>query len=90
MAMAGSDAPPFDWEALVPRIVHPIKVAVIEALLWVEEPLSSSDLMKLFSREDMPLSNISYHVRGLVEIGVLRKVRHRQVRGSIETFYRLR
>lgn len=88
--MAGSEASPFDWEALVPRIVHPIKVAVIEALLWVDQPLSSSDLAKLFDREDMPLSNISYHVRALAKMGVLKKVRERRVRGSIETFYRLR
>jgi len=90
MATAGSEAPPFYWEALVPHLVHPVKVAVIEALLWVDRPLSSTDLMKLFAREDMGLSHISYHVRALAKIGVLKKVRERRVRGSIETFWRLR
>lgn len=90
MTTAGSEAPPFEWEALVPHLVHPIKVAVIEALLWVDQPLSSTDLMKLFCREDMGLSHISYHVRALAKMRVLKKVRERRVRGSIETFYRLR
>ena len=88
--MAGSEASPFDWEALVPRVVHPVKVAVIEALLWVDQPLSSTDLMRLFSREDLGLSHISYHVRALAKMRVLKKVRERRVRGSIETFWRLR
>jgi hypothetical protein len=46
--------------------------------------------MRLFSHEDLGLSHISYHVRALAKIGVLRKVRERRVRGSVETFWRLR
>jgi DNA-binding transcriptional regulator GbsR (MarR family) len=87
MTMEGSEALPFDWETLVPLVVHPLKVAIVEALLWIEEPLSASELTKTFSQSDMSLSRISYHVRMLAEVGVLTKVRERPVRGSVEKFY---
>ena len=37
-----------------------------------------------------PLSNVSYHVRVLADCGVLELVRTRQVRGSMQHFYRVR
>jgi hypothetical protein len=85
--MEGSEALPFDWEALVPLVVPPLRVAIIEALLWIGEPLSATDLKKIFSKNDWSLSIIAYHVRKLAEVGVLTKARERQVRGSVEKFY---
>ena len=32
------------WGALVPHVVHPAKVATIEAMLWLKQPLSSNQL----------------------------------------------
>lgn len=78
----------FDWGSLVPHLVHPAKVAIIEALLWVREPLSPSDLVKLFDDgKDYYLSIVAYHVRGLVKAGALEVRRTRQVRGAQETYY---
>jgi hypothetical protein len=82
--MGGNE--PFDWSLLVPHIVNPIKVGVIEAMSWIGEPLSARDLSKVFE-DEWGLSAISYHVRTLAEAGTLRVIRRRQVRGSIETFY---
>jgi DNA-binding transcriptional ArsR family regulator len=46
---------------------------------------SPSDLAEVLGR---PLSNVSYHVRVLLNCGVLELVRTRQVRGSMQHFYR--
>ena len=78
---------PFDWSALVPRVAHPLRVAIVEALLWIDQPLSSTDLVKLMDSPEIYLSHVAYHVGRLVEAGVLKPVRRRQVRGATETFY---
>lgn len=77
----------FDWEALVPLVVHPVKVAIIEAIEWIDKPLSASDLTKVIGDEKIGLSHVSYHLKNLGEVGVLKVVRWRRVRGSIEKFY---
>lgn len=77
----------FNWSALVPHIVHPAKVAIIEALLWVGEPLSASDLNKLFGDSEFYVSSISYHAIKLDKAGVLKVARTRPVRGFTEKFY---
>jgi hypothetical protein len=82
----GSEPLPFDWDALVPLLVHPMKVAIIEALRWIGRPLSATDLKKLFD-EQFELQFISYHVVTLSQIKAIVRVRQRQVRGSIEKFY---
>jgi DNA-binding transcriptional ArsR family regulator len=89
-AMEGSEGSPINWGVVAPLLVHPVKVAVIEAHDELDRPLSSAELMRHFSRADMGLSRIAYHVRVLAELGILEKVSQRQVRGSVETFYRLR
>jgi hypothetical protein len=82
------DGPAFDWAALVPRIVHPVKVAIVEALLWTGHPLSATELRSLFDEpEGYYLSIVSYHVSKLVEAGALQETGSRKVRGATETFY---
>jgi hypothetical protein len=75
------------WGALVPHVVHPAKVAAIEAMLWMRQPLSCNQLVNLFDRSDLYLSLISYHVGQLVKFGVLRRTGSCQRRGATETFY---
>ncbi|HWO84691.1 MAG TPA: helix-turn-helix domain-containing protein, partial [Solirubrobacterales bacterium] len=57
----------FDWEALVALLVHPVKVAIIEAMDWIGEPLSATDLDRLLTGQ-VGVSLISYHLRKLVEL----------------------
>lgn len=45
--MGGEGDEAFDWDALVPRIIHLVKVAVVEALLYIGQPLSKTDITKL-------------------------------------------
>jgi len=78
----------FNWETLVPYLIHPAKVAIIEAMDWVAVPLSPRDLDRIFD-EQFGVSLVSYHMRTLVDIGILEKVRQRPVRGALQTFYAL-
>lgn len=75
------------WETLVPHVLHPAKVATIEAMLWMRRPLSSNELVNLFGSDDLYLSLVSYHVRQLVKFSVLRRTGSCQRRGATETFY---
>lgn len=79
----------FAWQTLIPQLLHPIKVHIIEALMWVERPLSASDLTKLFGKTGSQsyLSKVSYHARKLESLGVLEVKRTRPVRGVVESFY---
>lgn len=76
----------FDWAVLTALLLDPLKVAIIEALGWIGEPLSATDLRKLFDLE-FSLSLVSYHLVQLGKKSVLVEVRNRQVRGSVERFY---
>ncbi len=75
-----------DWGALVPLIVHPTKVRIVEAMSWINRPMSARDLEKVLDKVQ-GLSAISYHVKSLKTWGVLEKTGQRQVRGSTERFY---
>ena len=78
----------FDWEALVPLLVHPVKVSIIEAMTWIEQPLSATDLDRIL-QGNIGVSLISYHLRKLAELGVIEPVRKETVRGAVQTFYAL-
>lgn len=78
----------FPWEECVPLFVHPIKVAIVEALIWVDEPLSAKLIEKLMDDgTDLPL--VSYHMRTLADLGILVNVKEEPVRGTVQTYYRL-
>jgi hypothetical protein len=84
--LADNGSATFDWEALVPLVAHPTKVAVIEAMTYIGRPLSASMLREVFNWE-WTLSRVSYHVTTLAKFGVLIKVGERPVRGAMERFY---
>ena len=75
-----------DWSALVALIVHPTKVLIVEAIGWIDRPLSSSELAYVFG-ETMSVSAISYHVNSLARYGVLRRQGRHKVRGAWKTLY---
>jgi hypothetical protein len=78
----------FNWGTLVPYLIHPVKVAIIEAMEWIEVPISPRELDRVFD-EQFGLSLVSYHMRTLADVGVVEKVRQRSVRGALQTFYSL-
>jgi hypothetical protein len=85
--MSHSDSP-FNWDALILLSVHPMKVAIIEALQWIEVPLSPKELDRIFD-EEYGVSLVSYHTRTLADVGVVERVRQQAVRGAMQSFYTL-
>lgn len=77
----------FDWESLVPLFIHPVKVAILEALDWIEQPLSSTELATLFDERKSSLGVVAYHVSILAKVGVIEATDERQARGARETYY---
>lgn len=90
--MEPTAAPPeptaFKWEALVPLLVHPVKVEIIEAMSWIALPLSATDLDRILHGH-IGVSLLSYHLRKLTEVGAISRVRQEPVRGAVQTFYAL-
>jgi hypothetical protein len=64
----------FVWETLVPRLIGPLKLGIIEALLWVGRPLSPVDLEELLVPGESKLALVSYHAEYLTKAGVLEMV----------------
>jgi hypothetical protein len=77
-----------DWDALIGRLMHPTQLAIVEAMLWVDRPLSPAQLVRVFNG-GMQLSSVAYHVSRLADLGVLKLTGTRQVRGAVEHFFRL-
>lgn len=77
----------FDWESLIPLFVHPVKVAVIEALSWIGRPLSTAELSTMLAGRGHSLGVVAYHVGRLAKLGVIEVTHERQARGARETFY---
>lgn len=75
------------WEALVPRLLHPTKLLVVEALLWLGEPMSAIGLSRMLDDPGYSGGVISYHLRVMAEAGVLMRAGRRSVRGAEELFF---
>ena len=83
----GSEPLPFSWDELVPLLVHPLRVSIIEALRHVGEPLSTADLQRIIE-DDCSLSVISYHLVTLARVEAVIVVRQPRL-GATERFYAL-
>jgi hypothetical protein len=78
----------FKWDSLVSRVLHPIQVVVIEALLWVDLPIAPSDVARMCGGELNP-SLVAYHTRALAARGVIELVDTEVVRGAERHLYAL-
>jgi DNA-binding transcriptional ArsR family regulator len=70
-------------EVLVKALNHPVRV---KALTILTEKIASPK--EIAAQLDMPLSNVSYHVRVLDELGLVEIVEEESVRGSVAHFYK--
>src|SRR5436190_5418517 len=70
---------------LVKALAHPLRVQILGVL--EERTASPSDLAEELGA---PLGNVSYHVRTLTELGLLKLVRRRTRRGAVEHYYQAR
>ncbi|HXQ89195.1 MAG TPA: helix-turn-helix domain-containing protein [Solirubrobacterales bacterium] len=80
--MAPPDHP--SEESLLTALGHPLRRRILRAMAD-GKPASPKGLAEALSE---PLSNVSYHVRVLVQSGALKLVRTKPARGSIQHFYR--
>src|SRR6195952_5973105 len=70
---------------LVKALAHPLRVQILSTL---EDRIASpSDLA---SELDAPLGNVSYHVRTLADLGLVKLVKRRTRRGAVEHYYQAR
>jgi len=70
-------------EVLVKALNHPVRV---KALTILTEKIASPK--EISGQIDAPLSNVSYHVRVLDELGLVEIVEEESVRGSVAHFYK--
>lgn len=70
-------------EVLVKALNHPVRV---KALTILTEKIASPK--EISAQIDIPLSNVSYHVRVLDELGLVEIVEEESVRGSVAHFYK--
>jgi DNA-binding transcriptional ArsR family regulator len=70
---------------LVKALAHPLRVQILSTL---EDRIASpSDLA---AELDAPLGNVSYHVRTLSDLGLVKLVKRRTRRGAVEHYYQAR
>jgi DNA-binding transcriptional ArsR family regulator len=67
---------------LVKALAHPLRVQILGVL--EERVASPSDLAEELGA---PLGNVSYHVRTLADLGLLKLVRRKTRRGAVEHYY---
>lgn len=70
-------------EVLVKALNHPVRV---KALTILTERVASPK--EISEQIEMPLSNVSYHVRVLDELGLIEIMEEESVRGSVAHFYK--
>jgi hypothetical protein len=87
--VSGGEIPDGFWATLAAHLLHSCQVQIIEAMRWVDEPLSASELVQVLGTGQR-LSTIAYHVRRLDSLGALTPAGKRHpLRGSEEKLYRL-
>jgi DNA-binding transcriptional ArsR family regulator len=80
--MASLDRP--KEENLLNALGHPLRREILRAMTD-DKPVSPRELSEALGQ---PLSNVSYHVRALVQSEAVTLVRTKPTRGSIQHFYR--
>lgn len=77
-----------DWESVARVTLHPLAVQILDTYASLDEREKLSP-RELADRLGQRLPNVSYHVRVLADVGMLKLVGKRQVRGAVQHFYRL-
>ncbi len=75
-----------DWDALLCAFIHPTKIWIIEALRYIDLPLSATQLERVFDGITGHKS-FSYHLIALAKRGCVYEMGGRKVRGAEEKFF---
>lgn len=62
-----------DWGLLAPRFIHSIKISIIEAMRYIDQPLSASELEKVLGGSFVS-STLSYHLKSLADRGIVEEL----------------
>lgn len=58
------------WGELAARVLHPVQVEIIEALRWIDQPLTAIDLLHVLDNKRVGL-RIEHHLKRLRRIDAL-------------------
>jgi len=75
------------WEPFWPHFMPAVKTAIVEALAWVDEPMSAVQLHRSFDGELWSLNLVSHHLHSLAKLGLLEVTAEHRVRGATQTFF---
>jgi hypothetical protein len=76
------------WGELAAKLMHPTQILIVEAIWWIEEPLSATLLQGVYE-DRVDLGSFSYHCRRLEALEVLEQVGVIPVRGVSEKLFDL-
>jgi len=76
--------PPIDWQRIAEAEMHPTRLNLLKVIHAAEGPCSP---IQLSGTTGEPLGNVSYHVKKLVEGGLIELVNTEPRRGAVEHFY---
>jgi hypothetical protein len=76
------------WGEVAGKLMHPTQLLIVEAIWWIEEPLSAT-LLQYVYEDRVALSSLSYHCRRLEALEVLEQVGEIPVRGVSEKLFDL-
>ena len=62
------------WRTLVPRLVHPARLQIVEALIDRGEPMSAEELAPLVPMVEGNTDLVRYHAKAMTEAGALEAV----------------
>lgn len=78
-----------DWDGLLSGLLHSTQLQIIEAMHWIERPVSASQLVQVFDCDPKELSALSYHLRRLKALKIARLRSVKRIRGAKERLYKL-
>jgi hypothetical protein len=77
------------WSALAARSLHPIQVEIIEALRWIDRPLTATDLSRVLEEQRAGL-RIERRLRQLARLDAVALADNGKARGpAVQHAYRL-
>lgn len=76
------------WAALAARLLHPVQVQIIEALSWIDEPLSASDLAEIVNAK-LRRSQFVHHLRRLDRIDAIELAERPTLQNATSIRFRL-
>jgi hypothetical protein len=85
MVDSGPEIP--DWEEIGVRLLHPTQIVIIEAMSWMELPISPRLLEHLSPDMGITLGHFAYHCKRLAQLKILEKIGSVPRRGAAENYY---